>query len=125
MVNFLVIGATGVGKSSTINALFKKDQARVGYGVEPKTQGIQRYSTPGKSYTLLDSPGLDESVEADERHLQYITNVINNRKYSKIHHLLVIIEANKRDLGTTYTIINKLAKPRFEDKITILINQAD
>lgn len=125
MVNFLVVGATGVGKSSTINALFKKDQARVGYGVAPQTQGIQRYSSPGKSYNLWDSPGLGESVEADKRHLQHMTKLINHRGHLEIHHLLVIIEANKRDLGSTYTIINNLASSRFKDNITILINQAD
>ncbi|MBR3735698.1 MAG: hypothetical protein IKN07_07435 [Lachnospiraceae bacterium] len=36
-VNILVVGATGVGKSSTINALFNMEIAKVGIGVDPET----------------------------------------------------------------------------------------
>ena len=42
-LDMVLVGATGVGKSSTINALFGKDVAVVGTGVDPETQYIQHY----------------------------------------------------------------------------------
>ena len=38
-VNILIAGATGCGKSSTINALFASEKAVVGQGVNPETMG--------------------------------------------------------------------------------------
>lgn len=42
-INILVTGATGCGKSSTINALFNGNIAKVGQGVDPETMDIQKY----------------------------------------------------------------------------------
>ena len=36
-VNIMLTGATGSGKSSTINALFHMEVAKVGVGVDPET----------------------------------------------------------------------------------------
>ncbi len=40
-VNIMITGATGCGKSSTINALFDTEVAKVGVGVNPETMGYQ------------------------------------------------------------------------------------
>ena len=48
-INIMITGATGCGKSSTINALFntnsktQKEVAKVGVGVDPETMDIQKY----------------------------------------------------------------------------------
>ena len=42
-VNILITGATGCGKSSTINGLFGSERAKVGQGVNPQTMDIQKY----------------------------------------------------------------------------------
>ena len=42
-VNILITGATGCGKSSTINALFDSEKAKVGQGADPETMHIARY----------------------------------------------------------------------------------
>jgi uncharacterized protein len=42
-INILITGATGSGKSSTINAIFDTEVAKVGYGVDPETMDIQKY----------------------------------------------------------------------------------
>ena len=39
-IDVLVVGATGVGKSSTINSLFGQDITKVGIGVDPDTKII-------------------------------------------------------------------------------------
>lgn len=42
-INLMITGATGCGKSSTINALFNTEVAKVGVGVDPETMEITRY----------------------------------------------------------------------------------
>jgi predicted GTPase len=55
-VNILITGATGCGKSSTINALFNSEKAKVGQGVDPETMDIAKYEL--ENIVLFDSPGL-------------------------------------------------------------------
>lgn len=40
-INIMITGATGCGKSSTINALFDTEVAKVGVGVDPETMEIE------------------------------------------------------------------------------------
>ncbi|MDJ0598997.1 MAG: 50S ribosome-binding GTPase [Crocosphaera sp.] len=56
--NILVIGKTGVGKSTLINAVFRQQLAPTGE-VEPVTQRLQEYYQPGCPITIHDSPGLE------------------------------------------------------------------
>ena len=42
-INLLITGATGCGKSSTINALFDLDIAKVGCSPTPETMEIKKY----------------------------------------------------------------------------------
>ena len=46
-INIMITGATGCGKSSTINALFDTEVAKVGVGVDPETMEIEKYE-PGQ-----------------------------------------------------------------------------
>ncbi|HHQ4672570.1 TPA: GTPase, partial [Aeromonas veronii] len=43
--NLMIVGGTGVGKSSLINLIFGKSIAKVGTG-QPVTQGCERYEDP-------------------------------------------------------------------------------
>ena len=42
-VNIMLVGATGSGKSSTINAMFDMNVAKVGVGVDPETSCISKF----------------------------------------------------------------------------------
>ena len=73
---FLLIGRTGVGKSSTINTLMAKEVAKVGDWV-PTTLMVESYDSDalGIKFTVIDTPGLCDELEEvgnDERYLELI-----------------------------------------------------
>ncbi|MGP1571973.1 MAG: GTPase family protein [Moraxella sp.] len=129
-LNLMIVGGTGTGKSSTINALFDTDIAKVGKGSDPETMSINCYVLDN-NLILWDTPGLGDGKEADQRHTKIIINKLHE-KDSKgdllIDMVLVIVDGSSRDLGTTYQLINDIIIPNLgEDKhrILVAINKAD
>lgn len=129
-INLMITGATGCGKSSTINALFNTEVAKVGVGVDPETMDIQKYELD--SLILWDSPGLGDGKETDNRHAKNIIKKLNERDENGnllIDLVLVILDGSTRDLGTSYELINNVIVPNLgkdkENRILIAINQAD
>lgn len=129
-INLMITGATGCGKSSTINALFNTEVAKVGVGVDPETMEITKYELD--NLVLWDSPGLGDGKEADNRHAKNIIKKLNEKDKDGnllIDLVLVILDGSTRDLGTSYELINQVIAPNLgEDKdnrILVAINQAD
>lgn len=129
-INLMITGATGCGKSSTINALFDTEVAKVGVGVDPETMEITRYDFD--NLILWDSPGLGDGKEADTRHAKNIINKLHERDKNGdllIDLVLVILDGSTRDLGTSYELINSVIIPNLgehkENRILVAINQAD
>lgn len=56
--NILIIGKTGVGKSSLVNAVFREKLAPTGQG-DPVTQDLKQYRKQDCPITIHDSPGLE------------------------------------------------------------------
>ena len=129
-INIMITGATGCGKSSTINALFNTEVAKVGVGVDPETMDITRYDLD--NLVLWDSPGLGDGKEADNRHAKNIIKKLNEKDSNGnllIDLVLVILDGSTRDLGTSYELINSVIVPNLgedkEGRILVAINQAD
>lgn len=129
-INLMITGATGCGKSSTINALFNTEVAKVGVGVEPETMDIAKYELD--NLVLWDSPGLGDGKEADNRHAKNIINKLHERDKNGnllIDLVLVILDGSTRDLGTSYELINSVIIPNLgeekEGRILVALNQAD
>lgn len=127
-INILIVGATGSGKSSTINALFGVEIADVGYGTDPMTMQIQKFELD--NLVLWDSPGLGDSPEADINHSKKIINKLletDSNGNALIDIVLVIIDGSSRDMGTSYELINQVIIPNITDtsRILVAINQCD
>lgn len=129
-INVLITGSTGCGKSSTINALFNTEKAKVGATPDPETMTIEKYEL--ENLTLWDSPGLGDGKESDNRHAKNIIRKLNELDKDGnplIDIVLVVLDGGSRDLGTSYQLINEVIIPNIgkgmENRILVAINQAD
>ena len=129
-LNILVTGATGVGKSSTINALFNMEVAKVGVGVDPETTMIQKFELD--NLTIWDTPGLGDNVKTDKKIKKQMIKKLNETTESGealIDLILVLIDASSKDLGTSFGVINDILMPclgkEAEKRIIVALNQAD
>lgn len=130
-LDVLVIGGTGAGKSSTINAMFEKEVAKVGRRCDPETMNIRSMEL-NDLLRFWDSPGLGDNVSSDRRYskelvdLLYKDYYLDSHRYGLIDTVLVILDGSSRDMGTTYKILNEIVAPNFpNDRIIVGINQAD
>lgn len=138
--NIMLVGATGCGKSSTINALFSCNRqeeyvevAKVGSRADPETRDIERYRIG--NLILWDTPGLGDGTEIDGHHREVITELLrevdegeDGEENALIDLVLVILDGSTRDLGTSYQILNEVIIPEMNgdtDRILIALNQAD
>ena len=150
----MLVGATGCGKSSTINALFavgdglegtsdeegdeleekvpKKsyvEVAKIGSKADPETKDIEKYRIG--NLVLWDTPGLGDGTEIDKHHKEVITELLREEDddgNALIDLVLVIMDGPTRDLGTSYKILNDVIIPEFKNdtnRILIALNQAD
>ena len=62
--NLLVVGKTGVGKSTLVNAMFGSDVAQTGIG-EPVTRGLTHYALPDSVLGLYDAEGFETGMAGD------------------------------------------------------------
>jgi len=60
--NVLVIGNSGVGKSTLINSVIRKEAAEVGRGAEGTTKGLQIYPAEEVGLRLVDTAGFEPSI---------------------------------------------------------------
>lgn len=130
-LDVLVIGGTGAGKSSTINAMFEQEVAKVGRRCDPETMNIRSLEL-NDLMRFWDSPGLGDNVSSDRRYskelvdLLYKDYYLDSHRYGLIDTVLVILDGSGRDMGTTYKILNEIVAPNFQiDRILVGINQAD
>lgn len=137
--NIMLVGATGCGKSSTINALFSCNQqeeyvevAKVGSRTDPETKDIERYRIG--NLVLWDTPGLGDGTEIDEHHRNVIAELLleddgEEEGNALIDLVLVILDGSTKDLGTSYQLLNEVIIPELGDentgRILIALNQAD
>ncbi len=129
-INIMLVGATGSGKSSTINSIFNTKKAQVGIGVDPETREVECYRL--ENLTIWDTPGVGDNTENDKKYSEMITKKLSETDEDGmpvIDMIMVVIDGSTRDLSAVYELINKTIIPSLSvenaDRILIAVNQAD
>lgn len=136
-LDILFTGATGVGKSSTLNALFGVDVTKVGETPDPETMEINSfYLGEGECVRIWDSPGLGDTPGKDRAHIEKIRTLLNrsyivsgssgNRKYGTVDLAVVILDGSSRDLGTARRLAVNVVLPLMgSSRVIFALNKCD
>lgn len=93
-VNILIIGKSGVGKSTLVNSLFREKIADTGIGM-PVTKHLQKITRSDVPITLYDTRGLELDPVIQAQVQREINNLIQNNKGTdeEIHAAYYCIQA--------------------------------
>ena len=78
-VNIMVVGKTGVGKSTLINNVFRKPLAKIGVG-KPVTTHLQKITKEGIPVNIYDTKGLELDTDIQKEIKQEIIEFMSKEK---------------------------------------------
>lgn len=116
-----LIGETGVGKSSTINALFSKGLP-ISHTKACTQEESEIVGEGGRPVRVIDMPGLGEDLEADEQHL-----VTYRRVLPSVDLVVWIFKADNRALTNIQHALRRLVGEGTLDprRLVLALNQVD
>lgn len=115
MINYIVIGNSGVGKSSFINNYIGKQVAKTGK-YEETTNDIKRYTKKSKNISLIDLPGLNfqqdsqTRSEVEQRDIAYLRKLIEVTKQFTIHGIIYVTAFHPRLSSAERETLRLIAK---------------
>lgn len=122
-----LIGLTGVGKSSTINALFNAGQpidnvCACTQEANEINGDVSKYTGSKGSIIIYDMPGLGESISRDKQHYETYSKVI-----PKVDAIVWILHASDRSMEPMQRALMSLSNEHkgFDKKLMFAINKAD
>lgn len=120
-LNIFIVGPTGSGKSSTINAIFGDVIAKTCSTAKPETKEVVEFQRFGLN--LIDSPGFGDGTD-DASHIEKIKLFIQKKekKNEKIDFTL-FIQGNSRDYNTLNKTIDKMIPLLGEDYRRIYLKE--
>ncbi|GAA7708132.1 hypothetical protein HpBT011_09610 [Helicobacter pylori] len=92
-MNVLLMGATGVGKSSLINALFGKEITKAGVG-KPITQHLEKYVDEEQGLILWDTKGIEakdykDTMESIKKEMEASFKTLSEKEAIDVVYLCV------------------------------------
>lgn len=123
--NILIVGGTGVGKSSLINKIFGKEVSKVSNG-KPQTRGINTYTH--KDVVLLDTEGFELGSDKNKIFEDTIISEVERRRTgdekNQIHLIWHLVSASsERVTDYDVNLYNKLAS--FGLPIAVVFTKSD
>ena len=127
--SFLLLGQTGVGKSTLIKILSGDESIKIGYGKQSETQEVQSYNCKFENfnYTLIDTPGYDDSNGNDPKNYAHIKQIIGSGTY-KIKGIVLLLSFQEARFGESLRkglnkIVNLFPLDNFWDYIIIVFTK--
>jgi len=118
-----VIGKCGVGKTSTINALFGTDWKISHVRAATKREQVYLYESDRGKLKISDLPGLGEDLETEDEYRALYMRVLNDCEVA-----LFVLKADTRDMLDVQRILRDVvnsAMPDVANRIVIGLNQVD
>lgn len=129
--NIMIVGGTGVGKSSLVNTVFGERFAKVGSG-KPVTKGIDKYESESTPLVIYDTEGYEISADGkisnsnfNDRVLQKLREMQKRSLKDQIHVIWYCISVANHRI-TDYDIKNiRELKNIVNEKISVVLTQCD
>jgi small GTP-binding protein len=125
---FLLVGRSGVGKSSTANSLMGKKIAPVGK-FEPTTMTVERYKSEigGVKFTIIDTPGLCDDLEKKGNDYEYLERIRLNTSRIDLMWFVTELDENRvlSDEKRGIKLISEAFNPKIWEQAIIVFTCAD
>ena len=116
----LIVGSTGVGKSSLANSICRKKHFKTSSGLASETSKVTCLVTnfngdPSKQKVIIiDIPGIGDSQNRDTKHIQETVNCVRTIGY--VHNFLIVINSQNPRFDEQLQTTIKLYIDMFSDK---------
>ena len=127
--SYLLLGQSQVGKSTLIKISSGQESIKIGGDKQSVTTEVQSYncSYGDFNYTLIDTPGYDDSKGNDPKNYAHIKQVLGTGKY-KIKGILLLLSFQDGVFGESHRrglekIVNLFPLDNFWDYITIVFTK--
>lgn len=121
--NILVLGTTGAGKSTLINAVIGREVAKVGYG-RHGTEKMLVYESEDLSFRLIDSRGFDYSFWGTHKAVKDMSDWMKSGlrdKKPRIHMLWFCVDATSKRFTAKTLKTLEYVKKEWKDIPTIVV----
>ncbi|MGL1013833.1 GTPase [Vibrio vulnificus] len=129
--NIMIVGGTGVGKSSLINQVFGEEFAKVGSG-DPVTRGCHKYEKNGVPVTVFDTEGyeiIDGKEDNGNFEEKVLAEIIKRKSQSLNEHIHLfwycISISNHRITDYDLKNIRLLSDTKIGANLAIVFTQCD
>ena len=126
---FLVLGKTGVGKSTLIKILSEDQSIKIGDSLISETNISKCYNCEidNYKYSLIDTPGYDDSNGNDTKNYAYIKELLTSNKY-KIKGIILLFSFQDSRFGESHRkglekIVSLIPLENFWDYVSIIFTK--